>query len=217
MSSDAGTRLHSVNAILARARLGETASLQTGLTSDAANAERELERASLEIQKIGWHFNTRRNVELTRDASNQFRVPDSVITIDTDGADACVDVAQEGGVLYDLKNNTDTFADRSTLRVRYVLFKTLECVPYPVREHIVVTAAYKFVTRYGARFLPPSEHAVLRSELYREMQETRNDARRYDADTSNVNVLRTANVLDITGDRARRGPWGNIGMISGGS
>lgn len=215
MSTEAGTRLYSVNTILSRAGRGEISALHTGLNSDAANAERELERASLTVQKIGWHFNTYRNVEITRDANNQFQVPGGTITIDSDGADAQCNVAQAGDILYDLDNNTNLWPDKSTLRIRRVEFKTLECVPLPVREYIVVLAAYNFVTQYGSRFMAPSEHVIARNMLYAEMLTARNDARRFDANTTNTNFLNTPNVRAITGDRNRSGPFSNIGNITG--
>lgn len=214
MSADPGTRLSAVNWILSRCGRGEVSALHTGTASDAANAERELDRASLSIQKIGWHFNTVTDKAISTDDNDKIPVPTGTIWIDTDAEDAHRNVSQHGSFMYDHDENRDTFPDDDSLKFRYVTLYNLECVPYPIREYIMATAAYNFVTQYGARMFAPSEMATLRGNLYNEMLQAKVDAKRFDSDTGNVNVLDTEHVAAIKGDRyrGRYGPGGRLSI-----
>lgn len=197
------TRLEALNYILARAGRGAVPALDTGGGSDASFAERELERADLAIQKIGWHFNTFRDYELTVDDNDELTVPDGTIWIDTDAEDAARNVTQVGGKLYDLDENRGTFPDDTTMKVRYCVRRTLECIPYPVREYIMLTAAFHFVSQWGHRFMAPTELARARADLYQEMNQARADAKRFNANTSNTNILDAPDVQDVKGRRYR--------------
>lgn len=121
--------------------------LETDTASDAAEAERILDECELEIQSQGWHYNTRKDVELTPNGDDNISIDSTIIEIDTFGVDSEMDVARIGDKLYDLDDNTFTFAD--SIKVWYTLRYTFPCIPLQIRTYIAKYAAYKFAQDRG--------------------------------------------------------------------
>lgn len=274
------TTLEAVQEILRRNGQPTPEQLATDSFSNVGEAERILNRASYTIQDRGgrgWHFNTRRDVEiepadfsttgaaysdanrrltksgafteahvgaeislegtglsettalvaaiddpdtgdfidLDRDIStsgdltdltvttvtNKLMLPDGVLTIDADGRDVYVDVAQNGGYLFDVENNTAQWDIGDTLRVRYVLWMAFGCVPPPVQELIATQAALDFHdARVRVPFIRRSiEDAWIAAK--RQANYYQNRVRRP------INVLDSADAVAVRGWRTRTGLW----------
>lgn len=193
------TVLEAVNIILSTAGLGQVANLESNQRSDASYAERTLNEVELRVQKIGWNYNTREDVELTPDGDSKIEVPTGVIWIDSHGSHAWRNITQVGSRLFDRDNNTSNFT--GTLRVRYVLRFDFDCIPHPVADYIAAEAAYEFARRHGPRFIQPHQVGFVVAHARDLRNRARNDARRYEADTANINLLDTPNVRAVEGAR----------------
>lgn len=191
------TKLEAVRLIMRRCGLLPVTALDTDGFSIAADVERELDDTELEVQAMGWHYNTRVDVELEPDVDDHIQVPTGTIAIDVAGAHFDVkDGVQVGQYLFDRENNTDEFD--SSVQASYRLRYGFGCIPYQVRKWIVAKAALKFAE---SRF---PKQAALRL-LYEEERDAEAMARQYDGDASDVNLLRTPDSRAVKG--GRDGPW----------
>lgn len=192
------TKLEAVNIILrANGQAGVNA-LDTNGNSDAAQAERILDRWELKIQSRGWHYNTRVNVETDPDdTTSQIPVPDSVITIDTERSSLRVDVTPIGRFLYDREENTFEFD--SSVILTYVVRYEFDCIPQPVAEYIADAAAAEFNRHQG------QSHRWRQGDLELETRKSKAAAFRFDGDSSDANILETEESLKIKGWRS--GGW----------
>lgn len=198
-------KLAAINEILMRCGLGTVASLDTGNRSDAALAEIVLDEVDLRIQGKGWSYNIRENVELEYDGSGYIMVPSGTIWIRSGGQDAWRDVAQVGGKLYDRDNNTDVFT--SNLYCDYCLRYDIECIPFEVRQYIVVAAAEEYLTRYGDRLMGPRAAFAKLQLIQKSLRSARTDAKRFEAETGSHNVLSTVEHKTAIGWRQRIPGW----------
>jgi hypothetical protein len=184
------TKLEAVNAILRRLGLTPVAALDTGGISTQAQVERYLDDADRGCQAKGWHFNTRYNVELTQNGNGQVPVPASTYRIDTDGADSDTDVSVVGGLLYDLGNNTDVF--NRNVRVTYVAHTAFTDLPQTFADYIVTEAAYQYNRAHKRN---ESLDGMLRDEAARRWSEAKRD----DSSRGDVNILNTAEMIQLRG------------------
>jgi len=183
-------KLDAVNAVLRRIGLTPVSALDTGGLSVQAQAERYLDDADLACQARGWHFNTRSNVTLTRNASNKISVPASTYRIDTMGTDGDKDVTVVGGYLFDLENNTDVWSQ--DLVVTYVSKAAFTDLPQTFADYIISEAAFLFNRSHKK---DKDLDALLQAEVARRSSE----ARREDNDRSDVNVLNTQDMNQLRG------------------
>lgn len=199
-------KLAAVNEILSRSgRMGCNALDPTG-SSDASIAERILDEVILAETAEGWHFNTRECVEITATASGRFAVPEGAITIDTDGPSKHRNVTQKGGYLFDLDNNSEIF-DEDTLTVTYTLWFDFDCLPYPIRKYVTLVAAAEFNTRYSETHTNSDLMNYNRRQRAIEIERDRRKgkARRYDAETKDVNIFDSIPGLAVRGGRVTAG------------
>jgi hypothetical protein len=183
-------KLDAVNAVLRRIGLTPVSALDNGGLSVQAQAERYLDDADLACQARGWHFNTRSNVTLTRNASNKISVPESTYRIDTMGTDGDKDVTVVGGYLFDLENNTDVWSQ--DLVVTYVSKAAFTDLPQTFADYIISEAAFLFNRSHKK---DKDLDALLQAEVARRSSE----ARREDNDRSDVNVLNTQDMNQLRG------------------
>jgi len=187
-------KIDAVNIVLTSNGLGETTSVDTSGPSDAALASRLVDEEDLRIQMRGWHYNTRKDVELSPDNSGFIYLPTGTIRIDSCCADAWRNITQVGERLYDLDNNTFVFG--SSVRVSYVLRFDIECIPEPVAQWIAARAAMSFFRRRGFR---------VNRELVNMIADTERQAMvaayQFDADTSNLNLNDTKHMREVLGYR----------------
>ena len=183
-------KIDAVNAVLRRIGLTPVSALDTGGLSVQAQAERYLDDADLACQARGWHFNTRSNVTLTRNASSKISVPESTYRIDTMGSDGDKDVTVVGGYLFDLENNTDVWSQ--DLVVTYVSKAAFTDLPQTFADYIISEAAFLFNRSHKK---DKDLDALLQAEVARRSSE----ARREDNDRSDVNVLNTQDMNQLRG------------------
>ncbi len=190
------TKLDAVNLILTKAGMTRVSSLDTGGPSRAAEAERCLDEDELRIQMVGWHYNARRDVELTPDPStSRINIPTGCLTIDSFGQDAWRDITQRGDVLYDVDNNTYAFT--GSLRVDFTERFDFDCIPLPVRTYIALTAAMTFFTN-----LPVGMRDYMRLRtLTADLQDAKTAANQFNDTKANTNLLNTASAREMRGDR----------------
>lgn len=189
------TKLEGVNEVLIAAGRDPVKALDTDGASPAAEAERRLDRANIDVQSLGWHFNRRKNVELEPNDDGNIEVPEGVITIDGDQENGeSINITTVGNGLYNLDDNTDEFEDNVT--VAYVLCYLFPCVPLLVQKLITATAAVEYnLTRYGTKERQP------RLEYNKQMAWSY--AARYDEDVADVDVLDTDEMRSLRGGRDR--------------
>lgn len=190
------TKLDAVNRVLVAVGRDRVKALDTDGASPAAEAERCLDQCELDVQALGWHYNTRNDVELTPDANDHIAVPTGVITIDTDTDDQGTNVTVLGDGLFNLDDNTDEFD--STLKVAYTLRYSFHCIPQLIQEYIVACTSVEFnLTRFGTR----DRHPYLegRKTLAWGM------AVREDEDKRDTDILATLDAIKVRGYRVTNG------------
>jgi hypothetical protein len=183
-------KLDAVNAVLRRVGVLPVPALDTNGPSAAGHAERFLDAADRSLQARGWHFNTRREVTLTRNVSNKIAVPASTFHIDTDGSSRGLDVTVVGGFLYDLANNTDVWAQN--LVVTYVAQAAFADLPEAFADYVVTDAAFQF-NRFHKK--DQSLDQMIRDELTVRWAALK----RADRELADVNVLNTAESNQLRG------------------
>jgi hypothetical protein len=155
------TKLEAVNEMLFSIGESPVQSLASGL-QDAELAETILDNESRRIQMKGWHCNTRRNVELTKNASNQFAIGIDALKVDTvnprysrstnsPSPSSYINVAMRRSaddtkwLLYDVDNATETWgSDVTTLTVDIVQFLDFANLPAYLQNYIMYSAAHRF-------------------------------------------------------------------------
>lgn len=187
------TKLDAVNLILRASGLRTVAALQTDSASDAAEAERILDECELEVQSQGWHYNTRKDVELSPNGDDELLVDSNIIEIDTYGEDAHLDVANVGGKLYDLEDNTFEFDE--SVKVQYTLRYEFACIPLQIRTYIAKYAAYKYaqIRGIGGNML---------QQTYDDYILSRSRASSFNSRTRNDNMLDSVHHQRVRGERA---------------
>ena len=73
------------------------------------------------LQARGWHFNSKRNVQLTAGSDGRIAISTiegsrEIFQIDSDAEDAHIDVVRQDSMLFNLTDNTDQI---SSLKVQY--------------------------------------------------------------------------------------------------
>ena len=190
------TKLEAVNEVLAVCGTLPVPALDTNGPSAAGMAERCIDEEERKVQTQGWHYNTRRDVELTPDGSDKIAVPTGAITIDTYGESYHRDITTKGGYLYDLDENTDEFDDSIKAIVVYRFAFT--CIPQPVQDFIVASAAERYARlRNRADILPDLKVRTIKA---------RSEARRFDGLSADINLLDTPEARAMAGFRSRRIP-----------
>jgi len=142
------SQLEAVNIILSAVGEPPITSLDDANGADAAIANNVLTEVSNEIQSMGWHFNTVREVELAPDAGDSNRIPlaSNIVRVDLETQHTGdMDVVQRGDYLYDRKGKTDVFGSTVKATVVYVLEWTQ--LPEPARRLINTRAARIFQDR----------------------------------------------------------------------
>lgn len=142
------SQLEAVNIILSAVGEPPITSLDDANGADAAIANNVLTEVSNEIQSMGWHFNTVREVELAPDAGDANRIPlaSNIVRVDLEPQHTGdMDVVQRGDYLYDRKGKTDVFG--STIKATVVYILEWDQLPEPARRLINTRAARIFQDR----------------------------------------------------------------------
>jgi len=192
------TKLEAVNDMLLS--IGESPVQQLdGGQQDAAIAENVLDRASRRIQLKGWHANTLRSYELTKNASNQFVVGIDILKVDTvnphsgranntPSPSSYINVALRRSsddtkwLLFDVDNNTETWTNETTLTVDMVQFLDFKDLPPSLQNYIAKDAGRRYQKgAVGSRVL----HAFTEEEVI----EAQTDALQEDMENEDRNIF----------------------------
>lgn len=201
----ASTKLDLINDVLERigklpVQHGNTV---LGQNSLSGLVERMIDSADRELQARGWHFNSKRNVQLTAGSDGRIAISTiegsrEIFQIDSDAEDAHIDVVRQDSVLFNLTDNTDQI---SSLKVQYTYKVDLTVdagndpvVPESFRNWVVAKAARRFDRSYNKedRMMQVlmAEEQLAQSNFFRE--EMRN---------ADVRVLDTEDMAQIRGRR----------------
>lgn len=190
------TRLEAVNEILQRCGQHPAPGLETGKASRAAQAERVLDRVNRRVQQREWHFNTRRRVTLTTtlvESVYKFVVATDTLNIRPEEGEI-VRFSEHNGVLFDLDNNTDVWAQTDTLLVRYAVLVPVEQAPHAIAEYITAVAAVAFNEEY---IKDPYRVA----DLARTERSAKAAALQTDIRSARTNMLTTTQAREVKGFR----------------
>lgn len=130
--------------------------------------------------------------------NNRLAVPAGAIIIDADENEESIDLTQIGGRLYDRGNNTGMFSQ--PVKVRYDLRYAFECTPLPLQKYIVLTAAKEFCTSYCN---DPKRQGMLMRNIYDDLGRAEAEARKWDLNMRDTNVLESPDMIAVRGGRSR--------------
>tara|TARA_R100001594_G_scaffold104830_2_gene139437 strand:+ start:23 stop:631 length:609 start_codon:yes stop_codon:yes gene_type:complete len=141
------TKLQAINTILSVIGEAPINSLTGTLTSDVSLAQNTLDEVSREVQSIGWHFNTEKNISLAPDSDNKIIVNDNVIFVDIEGDydTTDYDVVLRGNNLYNRKSQTYEFS--SSITACTISLLDFDYLPETARRYITIRAARIFQDR----------------------------------------------------------------------
>lgn len=143
MASVLITQIEAVNIMLKG--IGETPvnSLDTSVNATAELALLTLSAISKEFQMSGWHFNTEKEWQLTRNGDNELILDDNTVSVDVDeNLYPYLDVDQRGNKVYDRKNHTTVWTQ--DLKVTIVRILDWNDLPQAARWLITTRAARQF-------------------------------------------------------------------------
>ena len=189
------TLLDGVNDVLRRVGKPPVASNDTNGTSTHAHVERFLEDASRDVQKRGWQWNTKYDVNVDPNNSgnivvNTLEGSADIFNVDTYGADSTKNVTRVGNTLFDLDNNTNTFT--GPLRLIYSYKFAFAEMPDAFQDWVVAKAALEFLYSYA-----PDQARILR--LKEEVALAETAAKRAEMRSADVSVLDTHALTQVRG------------------
>ena len=113
---------------------------------DAVIARQILREVSIQVQEVGWHFNTEINYVLAPNSiSGEITLPTNCVEVDSTGDDKYLDVAIRGTRLYDRTNHTFQFS--KSIKAELVLLLEFNDMPQSARHYITIRAARVFQQR----------------------------------------------------------------------
>lgn len=141
----ASTELDAINTMLTT--IGESpVNSVNASTADTRIAQLILGEVDRATQIKGWNWNTEKEVNLTRNGSNEIVLANNVVRVDVSRQEyPDVEVVQRGNRLYDKKNKTFVFSKNLKGEVVYLLPFT--DLPEQARYYIVVRSARLFQQR----------------------------------------------------------------------
>ncbi|RWP18866.1 MAG: phage tail protein [Mesorhizobium sp.] len=140
------TELEAINEILATSAESPVSTLEENQVIDASLAMNTLRATSVEVQTIGWNFNTEEGVSITPDQNGEIILPRNVLKVDTSGESGSINAVQRGQRLYNKGDRTLKFT--SPVTVDWVLGLDFEDLPSTARMFITIRAARKYQDRY---------------------------------------------------------------------
>ena len=209
------TRLEAINDMLAS--IGETPIMTGDVVEEAEIAGAQLDKASRKVQLPGWHSNTLRGLELSKDANNRFVLPDDTLKVDTadprgtrrtgspptsSHIDAVMRRSDDDTqwILFDRSNNTELWTDVTSLTVDIVQLHKFENLVPSLQQYVVAVATRRFQTEnMGSRVI----YAFTQVEVEEALEQAIQD----DTETEDPNLLRDSpTIFDMT--RRNNYLWG---------
>jgi hypothetical protein len=175
------SRLQAVNTMLSTIGEAPVNTLTGTVAVDVATAERVLDETSLEVQSMGWHFNTVPKVTLSPDSTTKLiTVATNVVRIDLESS-STYDLVLRGDTLFDRKNNTNLFDD-DIKNVTLVTALDFTELPQLARQYITIRAARVFQDRVVGS---EKHHAfTLRDEMM-----ALSKLKEYESDTADYSIF----------------------------
>ena len=135
------TKLNAINTILSAVGEAPVNSLSGSLTADVRLAESILDETSREVQSVGWHFNTEKDVPLIPNSDNEVIIGTNIVRADLEDSnvDPDYDIVIRGTKLYNRKGLTYTIS--STLKYTVVYLLDFTDIPENARRYIMIRAA----------------------------------------------------------------------------
>ena len=195
------SKLDAVNDVLALIGKHPTGALDTGGNSIPAHIERTLDRIDEEVQARGWHQNTETNVTATVDGSNNIVVDSDILDMDSDGADAFRNVTPRAGLLYDLDNNTSTFTDIDSMKVKQVRKLAFGDLTVKLRRYISALVAAEIHRQFNKPKDP--NYSALLTMIENTISQRKAAAVKENDDRSNENMLTCDDARQVKGYRRR--------------
>ncbi len=192
------TELEAVNIMLSAIGEAPVSSLENSSLEDVTVAKNILNETIVDVQTVGYNFNSEYNYKLVQDTDGHINVPVNAVYVDVSNRGSSIgkDLVLRGERLYDRENQTYTFTE--SVYVDMTLILPWDELPQYARRYITIKAARRFQNRVlGATelngFTQLDENEALIS-----MEQ--NDSRSEDANvlTGNWGVYR---VLHRTGTR----------------
>ena len=137
------SELDAVNLMLRAIGESRVQTLEDATHEDAADALELLRHWNMTVQEEGWRFNTRVDVLMTRDPSNQISTPVNTLSVRTSGDSVDVPVSLIDGKLFNVQDNS--FDWTRDLYVTLVLHYDFAKIPQSARNYIVQCAGLEFV------------------------------------------------------------------------
>ena len=184
------TKLEAINTMLSNVGEAPVNSLTGSLTADVRLAQNILDEVSREVQSIGWHFNTEKDVPLAPNSENQVELSGGGARVDLEGdnIDSSYDVVVRGSKLYNRKNRTYTFTATKKYTVTYML--DWEQLPESARRYIMIRSARIYQDRLvGSETLSAFSRSDEQSALF--------SFREYEMETADYSVFDNWDVARI--------------------
>lgn len=135
--------LGAVNELLQAIGSTSVTSLQAAdMSEEAADALSMINTTALEVQSMGWHFNTEEGFPVDPGTDGSITVPNNAVSVKVNARSRNKDLAQRGLRLYDRKNRTFDIGD--TVYLDMVLLFEFSEIPTPIRWFIVARAGFRF-------------------------------------------------------------------------
>lgn len=102
-------------------------------------AQNVLDEVHIEVDSMGWHYNTEQDVELAFDSNGDIFVPTTIVRLDVKaGNHSAMDIVLRGNRLYDLKEHTYTFT--TPIKIDAIYHRAWDDLPEPAARYITVRA-----------------------------------------------------------------------------
>lgn len=110
------------------------------LGTDGETAKRVVEETMVEVQSIGWYFNTDYNFKLYKDINNIIALPPNVLRVDTQDDNRYV---EKDGKIYDVEKQT-YIIEPTYIETDIVWLTDYPTLPPEAYEYIAARSARKF-------------------------------------------------------------------------
>lgn len=139
------TELEAINEMLQAVGASPVSSTNVSADLDVTSAISLLREVSREVQSQGWDFNTDKKYALSRTVTNEYVVPDNVLSIDTSDDFPNIRATYRNAKLWDQNEHTFTWDVALTFDIVW-LFPFTE-LPETARHYITMKAARKLQAR----------------------------------------------------------------------
>ena len=141
------TELEAVNIMLSAIGEAPVSSLENSSLEDVTVAKNILNETIVDVQTVGYNFNSEYNYKLTQDTDGNINVPNNAVYVDVSNKGSSVgkDLILRGERLYDRENQTYTFSE--SVYVDMTLILPWDELPQYARRYITIKAARRFQNR----------------------------------------------------------------------